>query len=133
MISGHCHCNAVQWTYLAHIDEATICNCSACRRYGALWAYGYDGEDVRIAAPQDRLSSHIWGSRSLSFDFCNNCGNLVCWRGLHTSESGKRRIAVNLRLAEPEDIAQVPLRRFDGLGSFEDLPLDGRRVGDVWF
>jgi hypothetical protein len=30
-------------------------------------------------------------------------------------------------------VAEVPLRRFDGLHSFHDLPLDGRTVADVWF
>ena len=43
------------------------------------------------------------------------------------------RIAVNLRLAEPQDVADIPLQRFEGLHSFEDLPRDGRRVADMWF
>lgn len=41
--------------------------------------------------------------------------------------------AVNLRLAEPEAVANIPIQRFEGLKSFEDLPLDGRCVGDYWF
>ena len=46
---------------------------------------------------------------------------------------GRRRIAVNLRLTEPEPIADVPVDRFDGLDKFEDLPRDGRCVSDLWF
>jgi hypothetical protein len=68
-----------------------------------------------------------------SFNFCRVCGNLVCWRGLKPAEDGRTRIAVNLRLAEPGDVANVPLQRFEGLRSFEDLPRDGRHVADVWF
>ncbi len=49
------------------------------------------------------------------------------------ADDGRVRIAVNLRLAEPEAVASIPLRRFDGLHTFEDLPTDGRTVGDVWF
>ena len=26
-------------------EGATACNCTACRRYGALWAYGHEGEE----------------------------------------------------------------------------------------
>jgi hypothetical protein len=44
-----------------------------------------------------------------------------------------RRIAVNLRLTDPEAVAQLPIDHFDGLESFEDLPRDGRCVGDCWF
>ena len=38
-----------------------------------------------------------------------------------------------MRLAEPQDVADIPLQRFEGLHSFEDLPRDGRRVADMWF
>jgi hypothetical protein len=132
MISGSCHCGAVHWSLEGQISDATICNCTICRRYGVLWAYGYDGVDVRVQAPKDGLSSYVRGS-ALSFNFCRTCGNLVSWRGLQPEENGKTRIAVNLRLAEPEDVAHIPLQRFDGLNSFEDLPRDGRHVADVWF
>jgi hypothetical protein len=134
IIIGSCLCGAVRWTFDGPIPDATICNCTACRRYGVLWAYGYDGQEVRVEAPQGQLTSYIRGASSpLSFDFCRTCGNVVCWRGLKPEENGETRIAVNLRLAEPEVIAQIPLQRFDGLNSFEDLPRDGRCIVDVWF
>jgi len=40
---------------------------------------------------------------------------------------------VNLRLAEPETVAQIPIDHFDGLVSFDDVPRDGRCVKDYWF
>jgi len=46
---------------------------------------------------------------------------------------GERRIAVNVRLAEPEAVAHLPIDHFDGLASFQDLPRDGRCVADYWF
>ena len=134
MIIGYCHCGAVHWRFESQIPDATICNCTICRRYGALWAYGYDGQDIRVEAPKDGLSSYVRsGSPSISFNFCRICGNLICWRGLGPEEKGETRVAVNLRLAEPEDVGRIPLQRFDGLHSFEDLPRDGRCVFDVWF
>jgi hypothetical protein len=58
----------------------------------------------------------------------------VSWRGTRTGKDGRRRIAVNLRLADdPDQVAPLLIDHFDGLHTFEDLPRDGRRVSDLWF
>ena len=132
-VRGRCHCGSVHWRFQGEIPDATICNCTICRRYGVLWAYDYDGHAIHVEDPKTVLTAYAWGSRSLSFNFCSVCGNLVSWRGLKPMKDGRTRIAVNLRLADPEEVAEVPLQRFDGLHSFEDLPRDGRHVADVWF
>lgn len=129
---GRCHCGAVGWRYSGDIDEATICNCTVCRRYAALWAYDWDGFGIHVDDPENRLTGYVRG-KHIAFNFCSGCGNLVSWRGLMAHPDGRVRTAVNLRLAEPADVAHIPLRRFEGLHTFEDLPLDGRTVGDVWF
>ncbi len=130
---GRCHCGAASWRVEFAIPDATICNCTICRRTGALWTYGYDGVDVHVTAPEGGLAAYAWGGKNLTYNFCKTCGNLVSWRGLKADEEGRIRLAVNLRLAEPEAIARIPLQRFEGLVSFEDLPKDGRCIGDVVF
>ncbi len=41
---------------------------------------------------------------------------------------------MNLRLvSDPKQMASIPIDHFDGLTTFDDLPRDGRCVGDVWF
>ncbi len=130
---GRCHCGAVRWRFHGEIPDATICNCTICRRYGALWAYDYDGHGIHVDDPEARLTSYAWGSRSLAFNFCGVCGNVVNWRGSKPGADGRTRIAVNLRLAEPGAVAHIPLQRFEGLHSFDDLPRDGRTVADVVF
>jgi len=132
-VQGQCSCGAVRWRFRGEIPDATICNCTACRRYGVLWAYDFDGEAIDVDDPKSALKTYVRGSGSLSFNFCSVCGNLVSWRARRPMADGRIRIAVNLRLAEPEDVAQIPLQCFEGLHSFEDLPRDGRRVADVWF
>jgi len=57
----------------------------------------------------------------------------VFWRGQQLDEQSRRRIAVNLRLAEPDTVREIPIDHFDGLDTFEDLPRDGRCVADYWF
>lgn len=132
--TGQCLCGAVRWRFRGAIPDATICNCTACRRYGALWAYGHDGEEIAVQDPRAALTRYLRGANSpLTFDFCRVCGSLVSWRGRGPDETGRTRIAVNLRLADPDAVARIPLQRFDGLHSFDDLPRDGRTVGDVWF
>ncbi len=81
---------------------------------------------------QDRRKRIVRGT-ALSFNFCPTCGCIVFWRGSDVDKDGRRRIAVNLRLAEPETVAKIPIDHFDGLDTFEDLPRDGRCVADYWF
>jgi hypothetical protein len=54
-------------------------------------------------------------------------------RALQPETDGRRRIAVNVRLAEPDSVAHLPIDHLDGLNRFEDLPRDGRTVHDMWF
>ena len=110
-------------------DGATACNCTVCRRYGALWAYDYEDRGIRVSA---RTQPYVRGE-AIDFHFCPVCGCVAFWRAQHEDEEGRRRIAVNLRLAEPEAVAHIPIDHFEGLHSFEDLPRDGRRVADYWF
>jgi hypothetical protein len=41
-------------------------------------------------------------------------------------------MAVNVRLAPMEAVADLPIDHFDGFDSFEDLPADGRVGRDLW-
>jgi hypothetical protein len=59
---------------------------------------------------------------------------MAFWRGLRQKEeTGKTRIAVNLRLSEPAAVAHIPIDHFDGLDTFDKLPRDGKCVSDYWF
>lgn len=129
MIEGSCLCGAVRWSFDGQPDGATTCNCTACRRYGTLWAYDHEDVGIRVAG---HTNSYVRGT-ALEFHFCPACGCMAYWRGLQPDQQGRRRMAVNLRLAEPEVVAQIPIHRFDGLKAFEDLPRDGRCVADYWF
>lgn len=129
MIEGRCLCGAVSWRYDGTPEGATACNCTACRRYGALWAYAHENDGITVTGetrPYQR-------AESLTFNSCPTCGCLVFWRGLQADEQGRVRMAVNLRLAEPESVADIPIDRFDGLDTWDDLPRDGRCVRDYWF
>jgi hypothetical protein len=128
MIEGSCHCGAVRWRFDPEPDGATACNCTLCRRYGALWIYDFENEGVRVSGA---TRMYIRG-QAIEFHFCASCGCVTHWRSQRPHE-GRRRMAVNARLAEPDVVAHIPIDHFDGLKAFEDLPRDGRRVVDYWF
>lgn len=130
MLKGACHCGKLSWTFDGVPDSATACNCTLCRRYGALWAYDYEGEGITTSG---ETAAYVWGDRHIGFHFCPDCCCVGYWRGIAANSDGRRRIAVNLRLAEPEAVADIRIRHFEGLESFSDLPQDGRRVKDYWF
>ncbi len=131
MLEGMCHCGAVSWTLAAWPKSITACNCTICRRYGSLWAYGYIGDDIqttgRTAAYQRRDSGDIY------FHFCPGCGCVTHYVARDEDENGRRRAAVNVRLCDPAPINDLPIRHFEGHDRFKELPRDGRTVKDMWF
>jgi len=129
MIEGSCACGAVTWRFEGRPEGATACNCTACRRYGALWAYDHEGEGIHVSGA---TTAYVRGD-ALGFHFCPTCGCAAFWRGLKDNAEGKRRIAVNLRLADPQAVADVPIDHFDGFDTWQDLPRDGRCVSHMWF
>lgn len=130
MIEGTCHCGSVRWSFEGDPGSATACNCTICRRYGVLWAYGWDGHGVETSG---ETLTYVRGEGGIGFHFCPRCGCVTWWRGVRPRPDGRTRIAVNLRMADPEAVADLPVRHFDGLDRFEELPVDGRRVHDLWF
>jgi hypothetical protein len=133
MISGSCHCGTARWNFDGNPESVTACNCTLCRRYGVLWIYDYEGERISISGPTTVYVRKGKSSPALEIHFCGSCGCVICWRGLKVDDDGRRRMAVNLRLTEPAPVVHLPIDHFDGLDSFDDLPRDGRCVGDMWF
>ena len=133
MLTGSCHCGALTWTFDGDPESATACNCTLCRRYGVLWAYDYENERIKVSGPRSSYTRKGKADPALEIVFCPTCGCVACWRGLRLEADGRRRIAVNLRLSEPDTVGHLPIDHFDGLDAFDDLPRDGRCVKDMWF
>jgi hypothetical protein len=132
-ISGTCHCGKCSWRLLGDPGSITACNCTLCRRYGALWAYGHEGETVTVTGPTSSYRRAELEKPYLETLFCPTCACVLAWRGLEQEDDGRRRMAVNVRLAAPEAVLDLRIDQFDGLDAFEDLPPTGRCVRDLWF
>ena len=86
----------------------------------------------RRTHPRLRSTQCYVRGNSLGFHFCPARGCVVYWRALQAGRDGRRRMAVNLRLAEPRVVAQIPVQRVDWLEETGALAPDGRCVGDYW-
>lgn len=116
MPTATCHCGAVQIHVPFPPDSLTECNCSMCRRYGALWAY-YQDTDVRLIAEPGTTDEYVWGERTYKYLRCKVCGCVMQWREI---EPGSGAFAgVNARNFEPSIIERVKVRLLDGANSWE--------------
>jgi hypothetical protein len=110
VIDASCHCGAVRFTVETAPADVTDCNCSICRRSGALWAY-YQQPQVRFEAANGPTDVYTWGRRQLEFHRCRGCGCLTHWVAVDRSYL---RMGVNARLMAPEVLAAAPVHHFDG-------------------
>lgn len=131
MLEGSCHCGNVKWVYNQPLESVTACNCTLCRRYGALWAYGHLEYGIKVMGP---TKTYARGSKINGYHHCENCGCIAYYLANKKDDEGKFRIAINLRMiTDPDLISSLPIDHFDGLDKFEDLPRDHRTVKDLWY
>ncbi|MBP6853353.1 MAG: hypothetical protein KA164_17255 [Rhodoferax sp.] len=112
---GSCHCGAVCLVLPAAPATATDCNCSICRRLDALWAF-YPFGSVKIGGHPQNTQAYIWGARTLRTVRCANCGLATHWEPL--DPHADPRVGVNLHNFDPQLVARVRVRHFDGAPSW---------------
>ncbi len=118
MIRGSCHCGAVTFELLERPKRLTDCNCSICRRIGALWAHA-DIDKIRISYEKGATIGYSRDDKNLVFVSCKTCGCTTHWENLKEPQNG--HMAVNCRMADPKDIDGLKIRRFDGAESWQFL------------
>ncbi len=107
------------WCYIDQSPEwLTACNCSVCYRLGALWAHG-DDTHITLNHEPDATEDYIWGDKMLAYKRCKQCGCTTHWLGL--PPEGEGRMAVNFRMCETADIADIRVRHFDGSNTWQYL------------
>ncbi|HEY9218838.1 MAG TPA: hypothetical protein VIO94_12355 [Phenylobacterium sp.] len=77
MIKAACHCTAVRFEIDRPPEWVLDCNCTICRRYGAVWSYYHrgDGPQQLLSQPSaDVTDTYLWGDRELAFHRCKVCG-----------------------------------------------------------
>ena len=76
-VIGKCHCGAVEFEADLEydIDSAHVrrCNCSLCRRKGALMSM-VRKENLRVTKGADNLALYQWNTKIAKHYFCRTCG-----------------------------------------------------------
>jgi hypothetical protein len=103
-----CHCGAVRIEAARAPDALNECLCSICRRYAVRWAYYRRAEATVTGGAVD---TYEWGRRTLAFHRCVMCGCVTHWT---SNEPERDMMAINARLFDPIEIADVPVHQSDG-------------------
>ena len=117
---GSCHCGRVRFEVEAEIDHLRVCDCSVCRRRGAL-NYRVPKDKLHLLTPWEDLTIYQWGSQTAKDYFCPVCGILPFRRPSDpTSQELKEGVkpfegwAVNVRCLEGVDLDSIPIRKIYG-------------------
>jgi hypothetical protein len=71
---GSCHCGAVQFEVRAALTPAARCNCSLCRRKGALMSPLFPAAALTIVQGEDALTLYQFNTHVAKHYFCKHCG-----------------------------------------------------------
>ena len=106
---GSCHCGRVAFELEARLDYVMECNCSLCRRVGALW-HGASESSFRITSGEDELVLYQFNTKTAKHYSCKHCG-------VHPFSRPRldpSRWAVNVRCIDGVDLSTLPKKHFDG-------------------
>lgn len=70
---GSCHCGGVQFEVDAELSKGVVCDCSICKRKGAVMVL-INKEQLTITSGEDKLSSYRFNTTIANHFFCKTCG-----------------------------------------------------------
>ena len=73
-LKGSCHCGAVKFQVTTPVAPAGRCNCSLCRRKGALMTPPFEASQLTITQGEDALTLYQFNTRVARHFFCKHCG-----------------------------------------------------------
>ncbi len=73
-LKGSCHCGTVKFEVNTPATPAGRCNCSLCRRKGALMSPFFPAEQLKILSGEGDLTLYQFNTRVAKHYFCRHCG-----------------------------------------------------------
>ncbi|MEM6997164.1 MAG: GFA family protein [Myxococcota bacterium] len=109
---GSCHCGAIRFSFRGpEITKGVRCNCSICRRKGAVMSEDYVPPDrFETLTGLEQLTRYRWGDTMVNHWFCSVCGIYPFHDAIETP--GHYRI--NLGCVDGVDPLAVQVRFIDG-------------------
>ena len=111
LYQGSCHCGRIAFEVEGDFKQAIDCNCSLCRRRGALLA-AVPGDKLVLKTPAENISTYLFNKHAIRHRFCSNCGIAPYSEG--ENDKGSRSAMVNLRCLPEFDLDSVEIIKFDG-------------------
>jgi hypothetical protein len=108
---GSCHCGKIAFEVEGELKEVLDCNCSICRRKGALlWAVPRG--KLSLKTPESNLSDYQFNKHFIHHRFCAACGMHPFAEG--KNRSGEPMAMINVRCLEEVDLGRLKVMPFDG-------------------
>jgi hypothetical protein len=108
---GSCHCGAVTFEVRTTLAPARRCNCSLCRRKGAVMASA-EPQDFKLLGGEDQLTLYQFNTRTAKHYFCKVCGIYT----FHRPRTNPNVYRVNVGCLEGVDPLALQVETFDGAG-----------------
>lgn len=106
---GSCHCGRVRFKVEIELDHVRVCDCSICRRRGAL-IHRVEEAALELLTPLEELSAYKFHTRKATDYFCPRCGILPFRR----PRTAPHLWAINVRCLENVDIDSIPIQQVHG-------------------
>jgi len=108
---GSCHCGGIAFTLEGEVGDVIDCNCSMCRRKGALLA-AFPRSALTLTTPESDLRTYQFNKHLIDHHFCANCGISPYSEG--TNRKGEKSVMVNVRCLPEVDLTTLKVMPFDG-------------------
>lgn len=100
---GSCHCGKVQFEIDADLDHVRVCDCSMCRRRGAL-LHRVEENCFRLLTSLEDLTVYQWHTQTAKDYFCPTCGI----QPFRRPRTAPHQWSVNVRCLEGVEFASIP-------------------------
>ena len=106
---GSCHCGRVRFEVDADLDHVRVCDCSICRKRGAL-IHRVPPSALRLLTPIEDMSLYEWHTKVAKDYFCPTCG-ILPFRRPRTAEDV---VGINVRCLDGVDLDSLPRKQIYG-------------------
>jgi hypothetical protein len=109
---GGCHCGAVRYEATTDLSSMIDCNCSRCRRLGAV-LQGVDSGHFRLLGGEDALTTYRFNTHRIEHLFCRECGIESFARA--KGDDGEYGYMINVNcLDDGPDVDRATIVHWDG-------------------
>ena len=109
--AGSCQCGAVAFEVDVDLDNTITCNCSRCRRLGAVFAFA-PKEAFTLTSGEGELTEYLFNRKQIHHLFCRTCG--IESFAFGAKPDGSQIVAINANCLDDVDARALCSKSVDG-------------------